>query len=101
MKATEVLKDLEFGQNTEAWIWYSIHAAAAQTAQILSSAHQARMCACVRLRLRARLRACAHGAERVTGGREGHRRQRASFGSTGGSVPHVLLLNEAVALSPS
>jgi len=50
MEATELLKDLEFGQKTEAWIWYSIHAAAAQTAQILSSAHQARVC----------VRACVH-----------------------------------------
>ena len=76
MEATGLLKDLQFGQNTEAWIWYSIHAAAAQTAQILSSAHQARVCACAGLRLRARLRACAHEAERVTGGREGERRER-------------------------
>jgi hypothetical protein len=39
MEAAEALRTLGYGANTEAWVWHSIHAAAAQTAQIISSHH--------------------------------------------------------------
>lgn len=39
MEAAEALRNLGYGANTEAWVWHSIHAAAAQTAQIISSHH--------------------------------------------------------------
>jgi hypothetical protein len=39
MEAAEDLRTLGYGANTEGWVWHSIHAAAAQTAQIISSHH--------------------------------------------------------------
>ena len=39
MDAAEALRELGYSADTEGWIWHSIHAAAAQTAQIISSQH--------------------------------------------------------------